>query len=184
MMFTTLVSLLLLGFQATDPLPASWKVFSPKGSGFRVQLPDRPKESERTVETPEGAVNISMYSIERDGVAFLVTCFEPPAVAVAGNPKAVLDEARDAGVKNANGSLEEEKEIEQDGHPGREMTMELPDSRIRGGGIYRSRIDLIGRIHYLVAAVSSKTNDRPSQVKAFLESFHLEGDRTDSKGSP
>jgi hypothetical protein len=183
-MFTTITALSVLAFQAPDPLLEGWKDFSPKGVHFRVKMPDLPKESARTVETPKGTVNLSLYVVEKNGVGYVVVRSVLPPAAVAGSPKTVLDEARDDGVKNSGGTLKEEKEIELDGHPGREMILELPDSRIRGGGIYRTRIYLVGRTHYQVIAASSKAKDQPRQVAAFLESFKLTDDGADAKREP
>ncbi len=73
-------------------------------------------------------------------------------------------------MKNSGGTLKSEKKIVLDGHPGREMVLELPDSKVHGGGTYRSRLYLAGRIHYQVTTLSPKSNERPAEMKAFLES--------------
>jgi hypothetical protein len=100
----------------------------------------------------------------------------PPDVVAQGSKK-TLDEARENGVRNSGGTLKEEKEIELDGNPGREMVLDLPDSRIRGGGIYKSRIYLVGQTHYQVITASPKARERSEEMKAFLNSFRLERDK-------
>jgi hypothetical protein len=154
-----LISLLLLPLQtAAEPLHG-WKDFSPKGGGFQVKMPGVPEQNTRTVKTPKGPVKITQYGIEHDGVAFLVFRSGLPPDAVTGDARKVLDEARDAGVRNSRGTLKEEKEIQLDGHPGRDMLLDLPESRMRGGGIYRARVYLVGRTHYQVATLSSKARE-------------------------
>jgi hypothetical protein len=173
-MFPTIAMIsLLLVLQVPDPPLSGWKDFSPKGGGFRVTMPGRPEEKTRTVETPKGMVKITYYGIERDGLAFLVMRSDLPPDAIAGGARKTLDEARDAGVQKSGGTLRQEREIELDGHPGREMVLDLPDSRVRGGGIYRTRIYLVGRTHYQAITLSSKARERPEEMKAFLDSFRL-----------
>ena len=99
----------------------------------------------------------------------------PPEVDVK-DVKKLLDDARDQGVKNSRGKLTSEKEIELDGNPGREMILDLPDSRVKGGGIYKSRIYLVGHTHFQVAAMAPISDENPEELKAFLDSFRLKDD--------
>jgi hypothetical protein len=172
-MLTTLTTLWLFVLQTAGPLPAGWQDFSPKDGGFRVKMPGFPKDYTRKIEAGQDTIELRLWGIEQDGVTFIVSRTELQPEAIAGGPKKTLDEARDKGVQNSRGKLVEEKEIELAGHPGREMVLDLPDSRVRGGGIYRSRIYLVGRIHYQVVTLSPKALERPEEMKAFLESFRL-----------
>jgi hypothetical protein len=88
-----------------------------------------------------------------------------------------LDEAWDKGVRKAGGTLKSEKEIEMDGRPGRELVVELAESRVPGGGILRSRIYLVGRTQYQAVAMSPKAKVRSGEMEAFLESFRLKGEK-------
>ena len=172
-MLITLATVWLFVLQPADQLPAGWQDFSPKDGGFRVKMPGIPEERTRKIEAGQDTVEMTLWGFERDGVTFIVSRTELQPEAIAGGPKKTLDEARDKGVRNSRGKLVEEKEIELAGHPGREIVLDLPDSRVRGGGIYRSRIYLVGRIHYQVVTLSPKARERPEEMKAFLESFQL-----------
>jgi hypothetical protein len=151
-----------------------WKDISPKDGGFSVKMPGVPEEKSQKIEAIQGPAQITLWGIERDGAAYMVIRTELPPAVVAGGPRKTLDEARDKGVRKSGGTLREEKEIEMNGHPGRELVLDLPDSRFRGGAIYKTRIYLVGRTQYQVITASSKAKERPGQMKAFLESFRLE----------
>jgi hypothetical protein len=167
---------LLFPLQTADPPLHDWKEVSPPGSGFRVKSPDAFKERSRTVETPKGAVKVTLYGVERDAAGFIISRTEYPPGVVDGDPKKVLDEARDVGVRNCEGTLREEKEIALAGHPGREMIVDVPESRMprgSGGGVFRARVFLIGPTHYSVGVLSSKAREKPEEVKAFMDSFRF-----------
>jgi hypothetical protein len=167
---------LLFPLQVSPAPLAGWKDFSPKGGGFIVKMPADPEETTRTIEAVHGTTRVRQFGVERDGVAYMVTRTDLPPAAVAGGPRKTLDEARDEGVRKSGGTLKEERAIELDGHPGREMVLELPETRARVGGIYTTRIYLVGRTHYQIARLSPKGKERPAETKAFLESFRLKGE--------
>jgi len=143
MFLATVTIPILICFQATDPRLKDWKELSPKGDGFRVLMPDKPEKKTATVETPQGDVKITLYTIARKKTFFMVLRSDLPPEVDVKDVKKLLDDARDQGVKNSRGKLTSEKEIELDGNPGREMILDLPDSRVKGGGIYKSRIYLV-----------------------------------------
>jgi hypothetical protein len=180
--FTTFATIWLFALQTADPVPADWKDFSPKAAGFRVRLPGVPKEKSQKIEATQGITQVTLWGIEREGIAFMVIRSELPPDAVAGGAKMTLDEARERGVQKSGGTLREEREIVLDGHPGREMVLDLPDSQVRGGGIYRARIYLVGRTHYQVLAMAPKARERSEEINAFLNSFRLEVDKPASQG--
>jgi len=166
----------LLCFQVPEKLLRDWQEFSPEGGGFRVKMPGAPSTTTRTIETPSGVVKITYYGIEREKTTFLVIRSELPPDTVAKDPKEVLDEARENGVRNSGGTLGEEKEIELDGKPGREMLLDLPPAKASGGRIYRARVYLVGRTHFQVITLAPKSQENPGEMKAFLDSFRLKSD--------
>ncbi len=176
MFLATVTIPILICFQATDPRLKDWKELNPKGDGFRVMMPGKPDKKTATVETPQGDVKITLYAIESKKTVFMVLRSDLPPEVDVKDVKKLLDEARDQGVKNSRGKLKSEKEIELDGNPGREMVLDLPDSRVKGGGIYKSRIYLVGHTHFQVAAMVPKSEEDPEEIKAFLDSFRLKDD--------
>ena len=116
-MATKIATIWLLALLADDPLK-SWEVFSPKNAGFEVKTPGVPRETKRELGPGTNTTKATLWMIEKDGAAYLMTRSELPPEAVAGGAKKTLDEARDAGIKNSRGTLKEEKEIELDGYPG------------------------------------------------------------------
>jgi len=176
-MFTAIATFsALLFLQAPETPLRDWKEFSPEGGGFRVKMPGAPSKTTRTIETPSGDVKMTYYAIEREKTVFMVMRSDLPPDTVAKDPKKVLDEARDNGVRNSGGTLREEKEIKLDGKPGREMLLDLPPSKVKGGGIYRSRVYLIGRTHFQVMTMAPKSRENAVETKAFLDSFRFKGD--------
>lgn len=182
-MATKLAVVWLLALLADDPL-TGWKDFSPKDAGFQVKIPGVPRETKREIGQGASVTKFTLWGIEKDGVVYMVMRTELPPEAVAGGTKKTLDEARDSGVKNSRGTLKEEKEIEMDGYPGRELVLDLPDSRVRGGGFYRSRIYLVGQTHYQVATMWPKSGARPDETTAFLNSFRLKNDKSKDQKRP
>ncbi len=173
---------LLLPFQTADRLLQDWTEFSPEGARFAVKMPGVPKENTQSIDTPSGNVKITLYGIESDGTAFMVMVSELPPDTLKKNVKELLDEARDKGVQNSRGTLREEKEIELNGFPGREMVLDLPESRMRGGGIYRGRIYLVGRLHYQAISLVPKPKAKSDVMGAFLDSFRLKDRNTKREG--
>jgi hypothetical protein len=165
-----------LFLQAVDQPLLGWQDFSPPGGGFTVKLPGEPKKNTQSVEIPAGTVKVTTYGIERDEMAFIIAVSEFPRGALKENAKEVLDEARDIGVQKSKGTQREEKEIELDDFPGREMVLDLPESRMRGSGIYLARIFLVGQTHFQVVTLSSKSNEKPNVRRAVLHSFKLKRD--------
>ena len=52
-----------------------------------------------------------------------------------------------------------------------------------GGGIYRSRIYLVGQTHYQVMTVSSTSKEKPKVTSSFLDSFKFKRDEGKAKKS-
>jgi hypothetical protein len=171
----------LILFQAADGPLKDWKEFSPKEGGFRVLMPGEPTKKTRKLETPQGDAVIVTYSIQTRKAAFLVIRSDLPPKVDVTDAKKLLDDARDKGVKNSGGTLRDEKEIELDGHPGREMTLELPDSKVKGGGIYKTRIYLVGHAHLQVITLAPKSEANLKEINAFLDSFRLKEAGADRK---
>ncbi len=177
---------ILLSFlqQADERALLGWQAFSPPGAGFTVKLPGEPNKTVRALEIPGGTANFTLYAIDRNGLVCLISVTEFSEGVLKQNAKEVLDDARETGVKKSGGTLREEREIKLNDSPGREMTIDLPDSKLRGGGIFRSRVYLVGRTHYQVAAMSTKANDNPNVKRAFLNSFQLKREAATKKGAP
>jgi hypothetical protein len=177
---------ILLSFlqQADARALDGWQVFSPAGAGFTVKLPGEPKKTARALEVPGGTINLTLYGIERNGLVCFISVTECSPGVLKQNANEVLDDARDNGVKKSGGTLREERKIKLNEFPGREMTIDLPDSKLRGGGIFKSRVYLVGRTHYQVAAMSTIANENPNVQRAFLNSFQLKREAATTKDGP
>ena len=177
---------ILLSFlqQADERALEGWQAFSPGGAGFTVKLPGEPNKTARTLEVPGGTASVTLYAIDRNGLVCIISVTEFSQGVLKQNTKEVLDDARDNGVKKSGGTLREEREIKLNDSPGREMTVDLPESKLRGGGVFKSRVYLVGRTHYQVAAMSTRANENPNVQRAFLNSFQLKREAAAKKDGP
>jgi hypothetical protein len=64
-----------------------------------------------------------------------------------------------------------------DGYPGRQYALELPESKMPGGGTYRARAYLVNQRLYQVVAVTPRANASPTDAEKFFRSFRLSAGR-------
>lgn len=115
---------------AGDAFP-KLKLFAPKGAGFSLQMPDEPKENKSSVDLTVGnkkigAIEITTYSAESDGLRFdlVVSRYPAAALALAGStPDKLL--ANRAQIETASGGkVISDKKITLGKYPGRDILRE------------------------------------------------------------
>lgn len=157
------------------PATGEWKEYTSKEGGFTVAFPtSTPKEMKVSQKTPLGNVDTHIVGVDLPGGAgsYLVTYNElPEALAKQADavdqifetiPEQVKANAPGASVKGPM------KKITQDGHPGRELTLEVP-----GKAVSVVRVYLVNNHVYQVMVAGSKDTVASKDAQRFLDSFHL-----------
>ncbi|HTP08881.1 MAG TPA: hypothetical protein VMP08_11565, partial [Anaerolineae bacterium] len=121
-----------------------------------------------------GSIDANMYIVEQGNTAYGAGYSDFPGDPAKADPQAVLAGARDGAAKNINGTVVDEKPIELAGHPGSEITIEMPDSpSVPGGARYHARIYLVGKRLYQVIYVALKKDENAADYQKLFDSFQL-----------
>jgi len=169
----TVLGLLLSSAPATAADEFVWRTFGSADVGFRVELPDTPDYEHASELTLAGRVQHHHHQVDLPGVRIDIERHDLPAVAlVFFSPDSILDRAARDLVSDLGASLRCEEKIELQGQPGRRLCFELglpphPEE---------SRLFLLGRHLYIVAAGPYESTYRESVVNRFFESFRLCGE--------
>ena len=158
-------SLLLLLAMAAHARANDWKKFTSEKGTFSVLLPGTPEESVQ--RNPKiGNENHSFFvRIDHKSLGVAYSDFADEEV-TASKIDALLDNARDDGAETTNGTVREEKKIDLDGHPGREVLIDTPR-----GYTYRVRFYLVKNRLYDVVALAKKGKENDADVVKFFDSF-------------
>jgi hypothetical protein len=163
------VLLIMIGDSIADE-PKLEKVTSKEGK-FTVEMPGKPKESSKEINTPNGATTMYLFSLDGGAVAHLVTYSDHPAKVVKdlGTDKC-LDNVRDGNVKGIKGKLVDERKITigKNRYPGRELIITFGDSKA-----YRARIYFVDNRLYQIIYTGTEEGAKEKAVDAYLESFQL-----------
>ncbi len=159
---------------ADDPSPRR-KPFTSKDGGFSVVMPASPTRKELSVPTPLGPIELQMYIVEQDGVAYFASYADYPEDYVAKNdPQQMLDGAQSGAIGNVKGELVSDSKIELDGNPGREFEFDFPKvgGPIPGGG-GKARVYLVKNRLYQLQVLGKKEQVDDPSADRYLDSFKL-----------
>jgi hypothetical protein len=182
---TTIPVLLLQGCQSTQeatqppvsskPTVAptvvqdSWQTFTPKSGSYSVSMPAKPTERVQTTTSPDGSLSAQMHValLSYQSCQLGVMYSEYPQEAnLPDDPQQALNGSRDSLIKTLKAKLLDEKQLSQDGHPGREIKLTAPD-----GSIIQTRLYLVKRSMYQAMTISPGTPASSAIVSRFLDSF-------------
>jgi hypothetical protein len=154
------------GFSESD-----WKDLRPDGQKFSAKMPGEPKLKQQEASTGAGPITVNQYVVEGRSYAYIVGYTDYPAKAIEGaNPEGMLDGGRDGALKNVRGAkLSKEEKIQLDGHPGRELHVDIP-----GKGKLVARFYLVKNRLYQLLAAGDDVTPEDKDVRRFLESLTLE----------
>jgi hypothetical protein len=172
----------------TPTLPASpasaapagggtWKEFTSKEGRFTVSFPGDPKEMKESEKTPVGVLEIHGLGMDfpKEKGAYGVIYFDMPGVipdqpGVAEKFLEAIPQQVKAGVRGAtiSGPI---KKITQDGYPGQELNLDLPEKEIAIVRLY-----LVKNRWYRIIVGGPKEFVSSPEAQRFLDSFHL-GDK-------
>lgn len=149
---------------------SAWQEFSHAAGKFTVLMPAAPKEQQQAVQTVAGPIAMHMFFYEFKGGQSMygVIYSDYPASVANADPQKVLDGGRDGAVAEMKGRLLQEQNITIQGHPGRELHIEIPQ------GMVKARIYLVGVRLYQILSVSTKEMISPEDTEKFFSSFRLE----------
>lgn len=170
-MIRSLLALILLTsfvFGAEEPKVT---VFRSKDGKFSVTMPDKPTEKTNKVKTAAGEVEAHLFLVNQKDGTLLVSYSDYPAVAADGVEK-VLAGVVEGNVKSLKGKLASEEKITlgTKKHPGREIRVEVPDSK----RLYRAKLFLVGNRLYQVVVLGSDEFAKSKPVEDFLKSFAID----------
>ena len=144
------------------------QTFTSVEGGFTVALPEKPTE-QRTEPVGDGKLKFHVFhwttSLAEYTIDYLDTTrlLEDPKIS-----KVILDDARDEGIKKENGKLLGERDLDLDGHVGREFKIAVSD------GIFIERVYLVKQRFYSLTAFipTDKSAEEAAAIK-ILDSFKL-----------
>jgi hypothetical protein len=150
-----------------------WKAYGSDEAGFQALLPGPPVAGMVTIATPEGPAQLVSQSVPREPYEFAVTYLDVPDVERRPTPEAVYGAARDRLVRRLKGRVVADRAVTLDGIAGRELQVEIPESRVAGGGILWARSFLSQRRLYQFTFEAPKSAPYPEGRDAFFNSLHL-----------
>ncbi len=147
------------------------KPFKSLEGRFSVQMPGEPKYKAQKLPGTNTTQHQFLYESKDGRVAHLVAYqIDANLAGLSKKQKqAVMIEARDAVPKAFTGKLLADKEIDLDGHPGREFKITIPQLKAE----YRSRMCIVGDRLYQVVLVGGREITESKEADAFLNSFKL-----------
>jgi serine/threonine protein kinase len=154
---------------------ATWETFSPAGQGFSVRLPGQPRTVTRKQQTKRGEVEQTEHTLSATPFHYSVTYADFPGKLIQKDEvDEALDMARDGAVKAVEGArLREYKRVELDGHPGRELVIEIKDGE--KSATIRGRFYLVKQRLYQVLVAGNTADMKRAEVAYYLDSFRLTG---------
>src|SRR5947209_5289065 len=161
-------------FAKPSPTITGWQEYTAQDGSFTVQMPAKPFESEESQQSPAGPLTMHMMagSMQEKGI-YIAAYTDYPNVSNNVSTKMLLDFAAQGAVNNSGASVLSKKEITLDGYQGIEVEMDVPPSKIPGGGKATCRIYWASpRIYILFVGGSTSSGVYESRSK-FLDSFKL-----------
>ena len=146
---------------------AEWTTVSSPEGGFEVEMPAVPELARHTVDTVVGPLEFTVHSARLGSASYQIIWVEYPEGAIE-DAEAVLDAARDGAVARSGSRLVREDRIALDGHPGREIELD-----VQGRIIGLDRLFLVGNRLYQILLAGDAGDLRSEEATRFLESFRL-----------
>jgi hypothetical protein len=155
----------------SPPITAGAETFTSLEGRFSIALPRQISgfSSPPPVNTPQGRIEGSMFNWRTVDGSFIVGYADRPE-AVEPLGEGALDTLRDRALAVAQGKarLVRDKDISLEGHPGRELKVELSD------GFTIIRIYLVGnRIYQAIVSLLTAEQAREANALKILDSFRL-----------
>lgn len=159
--------LLFLTGCTTNNTPTEYKT---EAGGFIVNFLGVPQEEKKAVDTAMGSIDMNIYSVSKDDIAYVISTNDYPEQFVKSkNTKDILNDSRDGILSNTKGKLLYESDIQLEQFPGKELKYEVAE----GAGITRQRIFLVNQRLYQISVSTGSEEKYSKEINNFFDSFKL-----------
>jgi len=154
---------LLAGFDKT------WKAYQKKDANLEVMMPGTPKEDSSTEETAAGPIKLWQASFIATSKAYFVSYSDLPKSTWKGDPKTMLEGARDGAAKRVQGKVVADRELMlADKYPGREFKVVVGEKME-----LTQRVYLVKHRLYQINMGCMAKGCTDEEVQEYLNSFKL-----------
>jgi hypothetical protein len=140
-------------------------------------MPGTPVERKQTAESPIGPIRIDTFTLAKGRDEFTVSFTDYPVAILNSKPETILEGVQISVEADLRAQVLDERPTSLDGYPGWQYTLELPESKLPGGGIYKARAYLVKQRLYQVVAVTPKADAPSKDAEEFVQSFRLSAER-------
>lgn len=150
-------------------LPYHWETYTAPDGTFSVELPGKPQAETTQVPLEGGGTAIAHFIIAKpkDNTAYSCAYTEHENINDK-TPDQLLDSARDGSLRKIQGTVQSQKRITAQGHPGLEM-----QASARNNSLLDARLLVVGdRLYMIMAVATARTRDAKS-VQRMFDSFKL-----------
>lgn len=149
-----------------NSLDGGWPTHDCPEGGFSIRMPGTPKEVETPADPETGSAGRLALNSKFDGASYTAERIELFRERI--KVTAYLDAVRDAYVRKLKGAIEQEKDCQLDGLPGREIVLSLPDGRR-----LRARYFVAGKNVFQILAYFPQGRESASEADEYFASFRL-----------
>jgi hypothetical protein len=153
---------------------AGWQEYRADDDSFTIEMPTTPLRDVQSQPTPAGEIkaHTMLGNMGSKGV-YAVAYSDYPVDLIDGSPDMLLDLAARGAVNNAGATMKGKKSITLDGHPGIEVEMTVPPSKVPGGGLAVCRIYWVKPRIYVILVGGHESSEVYKDRARFLDSLKL-----------
>ncbi len=151
---------------------SGWIIYSSPEGGYEVHFPELPSVERRATSTRAGILDLRSASVDRGEGGFSVTYIDYPPGS-ASDAARFLDEEVVRTIARSGGKLLEKKPLSLDGREAREVTFDVPDTVVAGGGRTRARLIVSGNRLYAVSVTGTAEFLDKGDTDKFFRNFAL-----------
>lgn len=151
----------------------NWEKFvSPEGA-FAIMFPQKPVESQYSMESPAGKLVVHSYKHVGTASYFLSYTDYPAPIDGPEHKTEALDHAREGGLRAVSGRLLSQTDISINGYPGRFIVVDSPNGG-PNGSLIQNKVYLVGsRLYSMQVAIPKGAPVSNTAAEKFLDSFEL-----------
>lgn len=154
----------------------NWKKFVSPDGAFAIMFPQKPVESQSSMDSPAGTLVIHSYKHVGTASYFLSDTDYPAPIDGTDKRTEALDHARDGGLRAVNGRLLSQSDISINGHPGRLIVVDSPNGG-PDGSLIKNKVYLVGnRLYSMQVAIPKGSQVTDTAAEKFVDSFKLSPD--------
>jgi hypothetical protein len=154
--------------------PIEWKEFTPLQAGFKLRFPRLPERREQKEDSPDGPVSVVAFvslAPEHDGAYSLAVTEFPQATIDKTSEAEYWDRSTEILVHNTFGNVLEQKVIDVQGKPGRELR--ITGTGPKGRTTFFARIIRAGNRTFQMFAAFPEGKENLEFARRYLDSFQF-----------